>query len=254
LDIESTQSFNHSTSTNAGKTNDTTDNTIDLADLYRSDPVQEQKHFRTGKKEIKSNHPWIGNIICSTPMGRILEPFILYAMIHFMIDIETLSTYSDAVILSIGLVTFNEKEILKKESWNLNINNQILTRRIDRDTIKFWQDKEDQFMKTRKKTFGLRFVLQQIQFTINVESEGKEFKVWAKSPDFDLDILANAYKQYQEKTPWEYWNKMDVRTIYTLMKMKGIEKSKNINHHNALSDAESQAKDVIKYFGSVGIC
>jgi len=42
--------------------------------------------------------------------------------------------------------------------------------------------------------------------------------IWAKAPDFDLDILKKLFAHYYPKAalPWEYWQARDVRTLADL--------------------------------------
>jgi hypothetical protein len=68
--------------------------------------------------------------------------------------------------------------------------------------------------------------------------------VWAKSPIFDVAILEHCYDECGMEPPWRFYQTRDVRTLQNRDKAIGETHSDDQVRHNALDDAEVQAKAV----------
>lgn len=161
-----------------------------------------------------------------------------------MIDIETMSTKSNALILAVSLVDFSDR-IESKKTWYLDTISQILDRDIDPETKQWWKQRSFTFYYVSKGTDKLVDVLTELSFYLNMFPEKN---IWAKDPDFDCRILENAFQQFQIKCPWSFRDKKSVRTIEYLLKIKNIKLDDPENPHDPESDAVAQAKNVIKVF------
>ena len=73
-------------------------------------------------------------------------------------------------------------------------------------------------------------------------------KVWGNGSDFDNVLLAETYKRIGEKVPWRFFNNRCYRTVKKLYPQ--VELKREGTHHNALSDAISQAKHLIEIWRS----
>jgi DNA polymerase III epsilon subunit-like protein len=161
-----------------------------------------------------------------------------------MIDIETLSTKNNAVILTIGAIKFYRgKDICPLEN-TANFYRRIdiksckkLNMDIDKNTVQWWNNQSDEAKyealvnKDRK---DIKEVLEELSEFI------KDCKhIWANSPSFDCVILENAYRCCELEIPWKFWNLRDCRTIYDIGKttLKSIVKE---TKHNALDDCYNQ--------------
>jgi hypothetical protein len=132
-----------------------------------------------------------------------------------MIDVETLGKGPNSVFPVLSAYRFDLKTGRVGDCFyrNIDVNDQIYNGRdVDGDTIAWWfrqgQTPRDELMKDGDL---LSKVLEDFKCFINPTD-----KVWANGIDFDLAILRNAY---QQKTPWEYWNQRDMRTV---VKLSGI--------------------------------
>jgi len=76
---------------------------------------------------------------------------------------------------------------------------------------------------------------------------GKDYKVWANSPAFDLVLLKSAYKVCKMKAPWHFRDEMDVRTLDNLFPKVRKNISFKGDKHVALDDCYHQ----IKYLSSI---
>lgn len=161
---------------------------------------------------------------------------------HVMIDLETYSTKSNAVIRSIGVVLFN----LKGETESLlhtgvNVESCLMAGlELDQDTINFWrkQPKEKRDKLFELPEADLLYMLNELQKI--AENTLTELFVWSHGSNFDIVILENAYKAIGQMAWWKYSNVRDTRTLFDLANYKYISKG----GHDALDDAVRQAEAV----------
>jgi hypothetical protein len=165
---------------------------------------------------------------------------------HYMIDIETLSTDTNAHVLAIAMVKFTEKEVIKHQVLYPDPEIQHNTgRKIDFDTLNFWM-KQPELLKEimEKPSQSMLFCLTQVQYFIEDGARDTNI-VWAKSPTFDLMILRSLFSS--PLLPWKFSNERDVRTAYDKLTEKGIELTKPERAHDPLSDALAQVANVQKF-------
>lgn len=194
---------------------------------------------------------------------------------HFMVDVETLSTKANAVVLSVGAVEFDpETGEIKREFYKeLDLRDQT-KRHVDVSTVQWWAErcKEnvsnlDLLAKSDKEKSSVRAALVMLDAFIN-EPRGKEtelvrpssspldrkeFKVavWACDPDFDVAILNDMYEGEMLRYPWRYSEPKSVRTIRLLSQIKGIDLPKLEASHNALEDCKRQVAEVSHFLQNV---
>lgn len=166
---------------------------------------------------------------------------------NVMIDIETLSTNSNALILSIGACEFSEKNGIGVTFYNtIDIESSLHNGfKIDGKTIEWWlkqsnEAKKDLFDNRR---FTIKQVLISFSDWLNFYFDAKNINIWGNGSDFDNAILKNAYDRMKISIPWDYRNNRCFRTLKSLF--PNVEKPETNNHHNALGDALWQAKYAI---------
>lgn len=138
---------------------------------------------------------------------------------NVMIDIETLSCKSNAVILTIGAVKFNfqEKSITDEFYKRIDIQS-CLDKGLHKDinTINWWKN---QNIASRREAFNidgrvpLEVALSEFKAFLG---DKKKLIVWSHGPSFDIVILENAFQNCGIEIPWMYKNVRDTRTIYDL--------------------------------------
>lgn len=166
-------------------------------------------------------------------------------MKHVMIDLETLATTADSVIMSIGAVKFNaHNNEIDDDGFYASVSidsNLKLGRRISEATIQWWmmQPEEAQAVFSEPKS-TLEDALQSMSDWLG---HNKRF-AWSKGSDFDLPMLAHAYTQLDMTIPWEFYNSRCVRTILKAPNAECVSAPANALKHNALQDAIAQAKHV----------
>lgn len=163
-------------------------------------------------------------------------------MKHIMVDLETLGTAADAVIMSIGAVKFDiDSGALDDNGFFASVSvdsNLELKRRVQEDTLIWWMKQSSeaqQVFHVSKDT--LRTALLNLSDWVG---DG-DFYVWSNGADFDLPMLAHAYTQCQIETPWKFWNSRCFRTYKNLPQAAGVTFTPSGIKHNALADAINQA-------------
>lgn len=167
-----------------------------------------------------------------------------------MIDLETLGTGPDAVIVSIGAVFFDieTKTLGPTFEMVLDVQSQLnYGRKIDADTLKWWFSQEDAAKKVfHEKSTGPITVLDAFYYFCNVNSTTKTLKAWGNGSTFDITLMESILKTYSRQVPWGYNGVMDLRTFKRFV--GGGEQIQKVGvAHNALDDAKSQALYVIKH-------
>lgn len=161
-----------------------------------------------------------------------------------MVDLETLGTTADAVIMSIGAVKFNiDTDEIDDAGFYASISidsNLDKGRRIDEDTLVWWMSQSPQAQAVfREPKENLAAALDGLAAWFGND---EKLNVWSNGADFDIPMLAHAYRQHDWLTPWKFWNSKCFRT------WKGLPAAKKVNYqkvgvtHNALTDAINQAK------------
>ena len=165
-----------------------------------------------------------------------------------MIDLETLSTNPDAVILTAGGVKFDPYTHVEPSQgmyFRVDVDSQTkMNRHVMDDTLTWWstQPKEVSEEALGDKN---RISLEEMVKTINKWSVGVDV-FWCQGPLFDYAILQNIYKQLGHPVPWQYWQIRDSRTLFSLVPADLNEKRSG--KHNALEDCYFQAKKVQKVY------
>ena len=166
-------------------------------------------------------------------------------MNHLMVDLETLGTSADAVILSVGAVKFDlESDKIDDEGFYGSISvesNLDAGRRINEDTLLWWLKRPAAAQAVFHED---KLSLEQALTDLSDWLGGNKWVVWSKGPSFDITMLEHAYNQFGMVPPWDFWSTRCVRTYMDLPGAKGISARDEGIKHNALSDAYQQAKTV----------
>lgn len=198
--------------------------------------------------------------LCSRPF-HIKRPKPKHAsnkVYHVMIDLETLGTQLDTVILQIGAVGFNVAPV----EWSIgsntyvDIDSQIQKqhRSVTTDTLAWWQDDENKIQKWKQilaaKSIArnLRSSLLRLSLWFHTNIQ-KEALVWSHGATFDIAILIHAYEQCGLQVPWGGKMVRDTRTWFDSAgqsdAIKNILTGDAEGHHDAVQDARRQAEAVI---------
>lgn len=166
-------------------------------------------------------------------------------MKHIMLDLETLGTRADAVILSLGAVKFDlTSGKIDDKGFYASISvdsNQELGRHIQEDTLLWWL----------KQDIAAQSVFHEDKITLSQALEDfsdwvgtDDYEVWSNGADFDIPMLGHAYAQIQMEAPWKFWASNCFRTYKKLPGAKALASAVPFagTKHNALADAVHQAQ------------
>ena len=164
--------------------------------------------------------------------------------IHGMVDLETLGTGSNSVVVSVGLVAFNIStgEILAELDIGLNLNQQIKTGGvIDGDTLEFhFAQAPDSIQKmAQRKVLDVKDGLDLIS---NFIKANNLTTLWGNGATFDNVILRNLYARHLKVFPLGFWTDRDLRTAVDIYNIDvGAVPFVGIRHY-CLDDARHQVK------------
>ena len=172
---------------------------------------------------------------------------------HVMLDIETLATTPDAVVMSVGVVKFDPHTgtPYNKTLWRPDIDEQTARdRHISDSTLEWWAKQQDHIQEDAFSDQG-RIPVTEFMKKLNRYCVGMD-KIWCQGPQFDMLILENLYIQWGHHFGWQFWQVMDCRTLFQLMP---VDPRKAIQQdlHSADADAYYQAIGVQQCYEHFGI-
>jgi hypothetical protein len=162
-----------------------------------------------------------------------------------MLDLETLSTRPESVILTLGAVKFDPwGDDVDAESGlylRVNVDEQLaLGRHVQEETIDWWGKQPEEVREEALGESG-RTDLDTLTRDLNRFLVGVN-NIWCQGPAFDIVILENLYRQLVKPTPWQFWQIRDSRTLFGV---HGDPREKDRKAaHNALMDCYYQAAGV----------
>lgn len=159
---------------------------------------------------------------------------------HLMVDLETLSTEPNAVILTIGALWFNPSSNEDPgPGFHVRVEIDSQERHVDDDTVDWWgqQDPEVQAEAfSEQDRHPLADALKQFaKFAQGADS------YWSHGTVFDIVILENAFVE-QGMRGWIPWKYHQVRDCRTVLKISDTVMDRHSGGaHNALIDCYNQA-------------
>ena len=165
-------------------------------------------------------------------------------MADIMIDIESLDTGPDCVILTIGAVLFDPKGrgIIERLELRPTIEDQteLYNRTINDDTLRWWGEQSEA---AQEEALGDR---DRVPFAECMETLYKWCwkynggKVWSNGASFDVVAMESAWRNHNQLPPWNFWSIRDTRTVYSIAGVS-LRDGGHSTSHKAVEDAERQA-------------
>jgi hypothetical protein len=171
-----------------------------------------------------------------------------------MLDLETLSTRPESVILTIGAVKFDpwgeEVDAGSGLYMRVDVDEQLaMDRHVLESTVEWW-GKQDEAVREEALGESNRESLDTMTRALNKFLVGVE-NIWCQGPAFDIVILENLYRQLSKPTPWQFWQIRDSRTLFGV---HGDPREKGRTAaHNALMDCYYQARGVQDVYQRAGV-
>ena len=176
---------------------------------------------------------------------------------NIMIDLETLDTKPSSVILSVGLVAFDDEKIYDTLYVVPPAQPQLdLGRTVSFSTIAWWMQQSTEaksvFKEQEKNQSSLKYATYLSEIANFIQSYPKA-KLYSYGSDFDLVILSHAFNHANMKVPWFFTNNRCFRTWCDDRNVPyKSSKSPDVTH-NALQDAIDQANHMISVKKNVTI-
>lgn len=162
---------------------------------------------------------------------------------YVMLDLETLSTKSDAAIIAIGVARFDQSGVLDTQGWALD--ESEITGHVDPQTVYWWMRQSDaakRYSFTGKEK-ALVAAIELGKFLTGCD------ELWANDPDFDVVVLRtwwDALRPKMGKFPVSFRHNRSFRTIKALAPDCDLSECYIGTAHNPVDDAAMQARAVIK--------
>ena len=159
-----------------------------------------------------------------------------------MIDIESLNTTPDCVILTIGAVLFDPRGqgIVSKIEIRPTIEDQteIYNRSVNDATLNWWSEQSPEAIEEAlgdQNRVSFREAMKQLSaFCWN------HGKPWSHGAPFDIVVMEHAWRQLGKIPPWSFGNVRDTRTLFDITGVN-LRDGNHITTHKAVEDAERQA-------------
>jgi hypothetical protein len=180
-----------------------------------------------------------------------------------MIDLETLDTSPNCVILTIGAVRFDPKGmgIVEKLELRPTIEDQteIHNRIINEDTLRWWSMQSTAALEEALGDRG-RESFKSCMETLYKFCWNRR-AIWSNGASFDVVACESGFRQtlteYPNAIPWPYYTVRDTRTLYEIAGVSLKDKKYGSKTtHKAVEDAEHQAivvQDAYKKLIKVGL-
>ena len=173
---------------------------------------------------------------------------------HAMIDLETLGTTPDCVVLTIGGVKFDPNSISSPRDelyFRFEVDEQLAKGRTTLESTLEWWGKQEESVREEALGDGNRTPVLEVLQALNKWCVGAD-TIWCQGPVFDIAILENLYRQYDHHIPWAFWKIKDSRTLFGIMP-KDPRKAIDFAAHNALEDCKVQALCVQQTIKDLGL-
>lgn len=164
-----------------------------------------------------------------------------------MLDLETMGTGPQAAIIAIGAVEFDisTRQIGERFYAVIDLESAVACGGImDASTVLWWLRQSD----AARGAFArdgehIGVVLQRFSDWMADRGPRDDVRVWGNGAAFDNVILASAYRNSHLPLPWGFWNDRCYRTVRA--QHPTVPMRRTGTHHNAVDDADSQARHLL---------
>ena len=171
-----------------------------------------------------------------------------------MLDLETMGNGPDAAIVAIGAVEFDlaAQRIGERFYVAVDLASAVASGgAMDASTVLWWMKQSDA-ARAAFDVNGEPIAAALGQFAVWMEGRGKrdDLRVWGNGAGFDNVVLSSAFRRIGMKQPWPFRNDRCYRTVKA--KHPEVKMQRVGTHHNAVDDAESQARHLMAMMAPKG--
>lgn len=180
-----------------------------------------------------------------------------------MIDLETLGTTYDSVILTIAAVKFVKignptTELSYEREYDsfyrrMDIKSCLdIGLKVEQSTLEWW--KKQSIEARRESLYNTDRTPIKTALSELISWLGNTEIFWANGSDFDYGILGTAYRACNLEIPWKFYNIRDARTIYSISRVNlRDEPMGDMLAHHALHDCYRQIACLQRAFKRLNI-
>lgn len=177
--------------------------------------------------------------------------------LNVMIDIETLGVTSKATITQIGAVAFDMSGVIHHKL-NVHVRASGQGRTIDPDTIMWWMLQKEEVRRGMVIGQNTSVPLREALIMLRDWFPNPDAPTWSHGSDFDLVLLADAYRQVNVTQPWDRRMVRDTRTLFALASKMKLDELAPMQPgdgpaHDALADATRQARAVVRAYSIMAL-
>lgn len=161
---------------------------------------------------------------------------------QIMVDVETLSTHPNAVIIQIAAIKFEfSSDMTEQFIMNSSIKSSTdLGLHVDTSTIEWWKSQPTSTLKSV--TTGAVPIQDVMSKFVEFVGNPKDIVFWCNGMNFDFPIIESTCRALNIKTPWRYYNLRDARTVYAICNLDWKNYPRIGSYHNGLDDCLTQIK------------
>jgi hypothetical protein len=175
-------------------------------------------------------------------------------------DIETMSTRTNAVVLSIGICFFDDEKLQSFDEivstgveffFDAEDQAEQKDRHIDISTLNWWQEQGEEARRCfePEETLDIRQFHPKLEAVCEAQDMSynwvKKYCRWfTRGPHFDIAIMDSLFADYGVTAPWKFFKVRDIRTwleCHGLEDNIKLKKPESMIPHNALHDAAFDA-------------
>lgn len=170
-------------------------------------------------------------------------------------DIETEGTGENARISSIATILLDPVSMEEVGNFYMvcELDCPLNRKRVQtKATMEFWDLCKEKFPKAHSAIYGpevekvgLRKALKLLTTKIHEVCGTATIQHFGNGPEFDCQILDNAYRQAGMETPWKFFNQQSIRTVRFMEHFHGRDPFKDVKlegvKHHAFWDAKYEA-------------
>jgi hypothetical protein len=166
-----------------------------------------------------------------------------------MLDLETLSTNTNAALLQAGWCIFDPASQLEGtvagETHEENVDVDSCMRlggHVSDSTVRWWLEQSAGAQESvRQPGRGIEFVVNRL---VSDFKRNNCKQVWSHGASFDVPIIEFYMKALGVEAPWRFWDIRCTRSTFALAEATGWRRPKAPTAHTAAADAVAQALDV----------
>jgi len=180
----------------------------------------------------------------------------------YQIDIETLSTKRNAVVMSIGICNSDGHgdqfyvPIAQQHQLGRDVSAETMTWWNDPERVNYYHLLRDECQNAFDHDVTIPAARQFIVDFLAHNDDDETREIWMNSPAFDGVILEDLFTQFGLDTPWHYRDPRDFRTLKNLALKKNPElvlPNAPAGLHDALVDCQWQMQQTHLYLAALGI-